>query len=120
MWGEKNVLKKLLAEYSRLKKQDTLYALGELDDGNDGDVAKHHVAEGIAEEHIDLASQLELNDDVSRIIDKADVVDKQIMQMIMQGLSYDEISKKVGLSKGQISKRLKKQASSFDFEEVDA
>lgn len=40
--------------------------------------------------------------------------------MIMQGLSYDEISKKVGLSKGQISKRLKKNSSSFDFEEVDA
>lgn len=45
-YGEKATLKKLHDEYNRLKKQDTLYAIGELDDGDDGDVVKHNVSRG--------------------------------------------------------------------------
>lgn len=45
-YGEKATLKKLLTEYHLLKKQDTLYDIGELDDGDDGDVVKHHVSRG--------------------------------------------------------------------------
>ena len=109
-YGEKKTMNKLLTEYHRLKNQDTLYALGELDDGDDDDVVKPHVSNGVLEAHKALATQLEKRDKVSRIIDGASFLDKEIMRLIMEGFSYDEISEKVGISKGEISKRMKKYA----------
>ena len=109
-YGEKKTMNKLLTEYHRLKNQDTLYALGELDDGDDDDVVKLHVSNGFFKEPKDLATQLEKRDEVSRIIDGASFLDKEIMRLIMEGFSYDQIAEKVGISKGEISKRMKKHA----------
>ena len=51
-----------------------------------------------------------MNDEVSRILDGASFLDKEIMKLIMEGHSYDEISKRVGISKMAITKRMKKHA----------
>ena len=111
-YGEKKTMNKLLTEYHRLKKQDTLYAIGELDDGDDDDVVKPHVTDGVLEAHKALATQLEKRDKVSTILNRASFIDKEIMKLIMEGFSYDEIAEKVGISKGEITKRMKKYAKS--------
>lgn len=116
MYDGKKTLKKLYSRYHSLKKLDTLYALGEIDDGDDGDVVKRYVTRGIAEEPKDLAEQLEMNDLVSVILAGASFLDKETMQMIKEGYSYDEISKKVGISKGEITKRMKKHAKRLELE----
>lgn len=112
-YGEKKTMNKLLTEYHRLKKQDTLYAIGELDDGDDDDVVKPHVSNGVLEAHKSLATQLEKRDKVSTILNRASFLDKEIMKLIMEGFSYDEIAEKVGISKGEISKRMKKHATTY-------
>ena len=56
IYGGKATLKRLYDEYHRLKKQDTLYAIGELDDGDDDDVVKPHVSNGVLEAHKSLAT----------------------------------------------------------------
>ena len=111
IYGGKATLKRLYDEYHRLKNQDTLYAIGELDDGDDDDVVKRQVSNGVFKGSKDLATQLEKRDEVSRIIDCASLLDKEIMKLIMEGFSYGEIAEKVGISKGEISKRMKKHAN---------
>lgn len=116
LYGAKKTLTNLYAEYHRLKKLDTLYALDEIDDGDDCDVVKRYVTRGIAEEPKDLAKQLEMNDLVSVILEGANWLDRGIMCMIMVGYSYHEISKTVGMSKMAITKRMKKHAKRLELE----
>lgn len=116
LYGAKKTLTNLYAEYHRLKKLDTLYALDEIDDGDDSGVVKRYVTRGIAEEPKDLAKQLEMNDLVSVILEGANWLDRGIMCMIMDGYSYHEISKTVGMSKMAITKRMKKHAKRPELE----
>lgn len=57
-----------------------------------------------------------MNDLVSVILAGASFFDREIMQMIKEGYSYDEISKRVGISKGEITKRMKKHAKRPELE----
>lgn len=64
MFAKKSAYSELMAEYRRLKNQDTLYCLGELDDGDDDEYCQHK--HGVAEVACDVKfpmSELESKDD---------------------------------------------------------
>lgn len=80
-------LRKLLIEYRRLKAQE-----------NDFDISE------IKNKETNLSTKLFCKD----LIEKMPKLDQMIATRIMEGYSYEEIAKEIGLSKMAITKRMRK------------
>lgn len=110
MFAKNSTYSALIAEYKRLKQQDTLFVIGELDDSDDDDYCphKHGVAEVPHNTQFPM-KDIESKDDCDELYKKANKVDQMIFDMIKEGKSYDYIAKELGFTnKMQIVRRLKK------------
>lgn len=69
----------------------------------------HQIIEAdISQSNISLENHIEQQDLIKSILNKSNKLDKAIMLRIYAGESYDDIANDIGISKGEISKRMKK------------
>ena len=106
-FAEQYTYRDLIREYSQLKNQCTF----DLMFGEDYDdrVCKHTY--GVADVPsltVDEREKQMVKDEVKTIMDKANLIDRTIMQMVMDGKTMKEIADEVGISTKQISRRLQK------------
>lgn len=112
-FGEKITIKKLLKEYREIIKTHLKFVDNPIDEeykdiyGHTIDMC-HQIVEGAELHNETLQANLEKRDKLQSVIDKASDEDKQIMKMIYDGYSMDEIAKKFNTNKMSISRRLKK------------
>ena len=86
-YAKTHTLRNLFRDYRRMKYQESEYDLAD-----------------ITTKELSLSTKLFCED----LLDKMDDKDRHIAEMIMEGYSYEEIGKEMGISKMAISKRIKK------------
>lgn len=80
---------------------------------DDNNEIKHQVLKYENEYNRTLSQKKMIADDILSIVDMMDDMDKKIAHMIIDGLTQDEISDKLGISQQAISKRLTKMQKYF-------
>ena len=112
-YAEQATYRDLIREYRKLKAQDTFDALyGEDDD--DDQPCRHKYGKGDVQAlAVDDRAAQELCDEVNTILDKAPLIDREIMKLVMKGMTFEEIGREIGLSKMAVSKRLKKYSNAL-------
>lgn len=112
-FGEKWTYQTLMSEYHRLKKQDILDALyGE--DKDDDEPCRHKYGEGdVATLTVDEREKRDSAISVKEILDKMPKLDQMIAEQIMEGHSYDEIAKSLGIDRKTAMRRMKKYHGSI-------
>lgn len=107
-FGERYTFRDLMREYRKLKRQETLDVIyGEDKDDDEPCYHKYGIGD-VPSLSVKDDDKLENRDSVSEIMGKANLIDKTIMNLVMEGKTLREIGEEVGLSKDAISKRLKK------------
>lgn len=101
-FAELKTLNVLIKEYKRIQQQ--LQLIDEVDD----DHTQHEYGEYEVEQYKALSEHIEQKNLIDEIMSTTNVFDKQLMNRILEGATYDEISKEFGISKGTITKRLAK------------
>lgn len=104
-YAKQYTLRNLIREYKKLKQQDTLFAI-ELEE--DEFKIKHQILEldisKIKNKGTNLSTKLFCKD----LIEKMPKIDQMIATRIMEGYSYEEIAKDLGLNKMDITRRMRK------------
>lgn len=104
-YAKQYTLRDLIREYKKLKQQDILFAI---EPEEDEFKIKHQY--GIYEfpDTKNITETIEQQDVLKDAYDKANKIDKLIMEMIYNGYSYEEIAKDLGLNKMDITRRMRK------------
>ena len=112
-FGEQYTYRDLMREYKKLKNQvniDELYG----EDKDDDEPCKHKYGVGEVESlTVDEREEQNVHDEVQTLMSKANLIDRTIMQMFMEGKTLREIGSQLGLSKDAVAKRLKKYKSAL-------
>lgn len=106
-FGEKWTYQTLIAEYKKLKNEvniDELYS-----DDKDDELCRHKYGVGEVQAlTVDQREQQMVKDEVKNIYEKANKLDKMIIDMVLEGKNITEVAKEVGISARQIYRRLQK------------
>ena len=110
-FGEKWTYQTLMSEYKKLKNKvniDELYG----EDKDDDEPCRHKYGVGdVPSLTVDEREKQNVHDEVQALMSKANLIDRTIMQMVMEGKTLREIGSELGLSKDAVQKRLKKYQS---------
>lgn len=110
-FGEKWTYQTLIAEYKKLKSEvniDELYG----EDKDDDEPCRHKYGVGdVPALTVDEREEQNVHDEVQALMNKANLIDRTIMQMVMEGKTLREIGSELGLSQVAVQKRLKKYQS---------
>ena len=98
----------LFREYKRLKNQQTLFDIEEPEE--DDYIVKPQIIEYAISNDKDDEQVFYTKLFCNELLEKMDEKDRRIGQMIMNGFSYQEIAKELGVSKMAITKRMRKYA----------
>lgn len=110
-WLEKNVCKAILDDYRKHHQAELTYIdAGTLYDTNNY-VEPHEYGEYEVESYFDDRKKFEAYDIVKTIYEKANKLDKMIIDMILDGKNIMEVADEVGMSARQIYRRLQKYRS---------
>lgn len=113
---EKTTFSELIKEYHKLKLQDTLYSLGELDDGDDGDFCTHKRGKADVSETTDFPmKKIEDKDLLGKLYDSCDDVDTRhaIACMYFLGWSLTQAAKECKMTKQTLLARLRALGKRF-------
>lgn len=96
-------------DYRKLDHEALADAIDEFEDGyRDSYTVKHQRGHYEVSEFTTIDSEIENKDLTERIKNMAkDNFERQLINMILMGMTYDEISEIIGISKGTIAKRMK-------------
>jgi DNA-directed RNA polymerase specialized sigma24 family protein len=103
---QKRVITNIFNDYNKVHSDYLKYIDAGLDKETNNE--NHQYGEYDFVDKKDITQQLEENDLIKNVYSIANKIDKMIMEMIYDGISYEIISKEIGISKGEITKRMRK------------
>lgn len=110
-WLEKYVYKALMDDYSKLKKEQLVY-IDATDRSNvDYFNEDHEYGEYEVAASYDDKDKFEKYDIVKSVYEKANSLDKMIIDMVLEGKEIANVAKELGMSRQNVYKRLQKYRS---------
>ena len=108
-WVIKRTIQAIFREHTNISRCniDDMYN----DDNNE---IKHQIVKYEMEYNRSLTQKTMIADDILSIVDMMDDMDKDIANMIIDGLNQDQISDKLGISQQAISKRINNMKRYFN------
>lgn len=112
-FGEKITFNRLSKEYKQIVKTHLYFVDNPINEEYEDDYGhiidmRHQYGEMEDCPITSLESELQTRDELTNVLTKASAEDKEIMKMIYEGYSYEEIANKFNTNKMEISRRMKK------------
>lgn len=112
-YAEKYTFQHLMNEYSKLKKQVSYEIAFAEKYESDDEQFKHQYGYYEIEPFTTIDKEIEQHSIIDQLLSIANPLDRKIMNMILNDLTYEQIGNKLKISRQAVSRRLKKYRNIF-------